>query len=114
MERRHPEWKDTRKSFAPTFGMMALLLKKRKLKEDGEQALFVEQNYRLAGEGGSSGHFVSLGAFFPQHCWYKPLMCQLPQEHGRPQLLYTEHDRPILDEAWQETGFSLIFHHPSQ
>jgi len=65
MERRQPDWKEARRSFAPTFGMVVQVLKKRKLKSDGEQAVYVEQN-------------------------------------ARPQVLYTENDRPLLDEAWQE------------
>ena len=46
------------------------MLKKRKVKEEGGQNLFVEQNHR-------------------------------------PQLLYTENDRHILDAAWEDASFSL-------
>ena len=26
------------------------------------------------------------------------------EQNGRPQLLYTEHDRPLLEEAWELTA----------
>ena len=45
-EREDPTWKDVRRSFAPTFGMQVQVLKKKKLKDDGLQPTYVEQNYR--------------------------------------------------------------------
>lgn len=45
------------------------MLKKRKVREEGGQNLFVEQNHR-------------------------------------PQLLYTENDRPILEAAWEDCFFA--------
>ena len=45
-EREDPSWKYVRRSFAPTFGMVVLVLKKKKLKEDDMQATYVEQNHR--------------------------------------------------------------------
>ena len=39
-------WGGVRKSFAPSFGMMMQVLKKRKLHEQGGEALYVEQNHR--------------------------------------------------------------------
>ena len=39
-------WGGVRKSFAPSFGMMMQVLKKRKLHEQGGEALYVEQNRR--------------------------------------------------------------------
>ena len=49
--------------FAPSFGVQVQNLKKRKLRADGDQGVYVEQNHRA-------------------------------------QLLYTEADRPIMEEAW--------------
>ena len=45
-EREDSTWKDVRRSFAPTFGMQVQVLKKKKLKDDGLQPTYVEQNYR--------------------------------------------------------------------
>ena len=66
-ERSDPTWKAARRSFAPTFGMMAQVLKKKKLREEGRAAVYIEQNHR-------------------------------------PQILYTEADRPVMEEAWQLTS----------
>ncbi len=63
-EQADPSWAGVRKSFAPYFGMMMQVLKKRRLQEEGGEALYVEQNHRA-------------------------------------QLLYTEHDRELMEEAWQ-------------
>ena len=65
-EREDPSWSCARKSFAPSFGMQVQVLKKRKLKADGAQGFYIEQNHR-------------------------------------PQLLYTEEDRPLMEEAWVMT-----------
>ena len=65
-EREDPSWSSVRKSFAPSFGMQVQILKKRKLKADGVEGIYVEQN-------------------------------------NRPQLLYTEEDRPLMEEAWALT-----------
>jgi hypothetical protein len=65
-EREDPSWSSARKSFAPSFGMQVQVLKKRKLKADGVQGVYVEQNHR-------------------------------------PQLLYTDEDRPLMEEAWALT-----------
>ena len=65
-EREDPSWRSARKSFAPSFGIQVQILKKRKLKADGAQGIYVEQNHR-------------------------------------PQLLYTEEDRPLMEEAWALT-----------
>ena len=62
-ERADPAWKAARRSFAPSFGMLAQVLKKQKLREEGKPAVYVEQNHR-------------------------------------PQILYTEADRPLMEEAW--------------
>ena len=62
-ERADPVWKAARRSFAPSFGMLAQVLKKQKLREEGKPAVYVEQNHR-------------------------------------PQILYTEADRPLMEEAW--------------
>ena len=43
-EREDPIWRETRRSFAPTFGMLVQVLKKKKLKEEGCPAVYVEQN----------------------------------------------------------------------
>ena len=61
-EREDPTWRETRRSFAPTFGMIVQVLKKKKLREEGRAAVYVEQNHR-------------------------------------PQLLYTEEDRGLMEEA---------------
>ena len=45
-EREDPTWRETRRSFAPTFGMLIQVLKKKKLKEEGRPAVYVEQNQR--------------------------------------------------------------------
>ena len=66
-EREDPTWKTTRKSFAPTFGMLVQILKKNRLKLEGQPPVYVEQNHR-------------------------------------PQLLYTEADRDLMEEAWQLTS----------
>ena len=65
-ERADPSWRSARKSFAPSFGIQVQILKKRKLKAEGVQGVYVEQNHR-------------------------------------PQLLYTEQDRPLMEEAWALT-----------
>ncbi len=65
-EREDPTWRETRRSFAPTFGMLVQVLKKKKLKDEGRPAVYVEQN-------------------------------------ARPQLLYTEDDRELMEEAWAMT-----------
>ena len=54
-------------SCAPAFGMQVLILKKRKLGNDGRAAVYVEQNHRA-------------------------------------QMLYTEEDRELMEEAWQLTA----------
>ena len=66
-EREDPTWKDARRSFAPTFGMQVQVLKKKKLKEEGAQPTYIEQNHRA-------------------------------------QLLYTEEDRALMQEAWELTA----------
>ena len=66
-ERQDPSWKSARKSFAPSFGMVAQVLKKKKLRDEGKPAIYVEQN-------------------------------------SRPQLLYTDEDRHLLEEAWTLTA----------
>ena len=66
-EREDPTWKGVRRSFAPTFGMQVQVLKKKKLKEEGAQPIYVEQNHRA-------------------------------------QLLYTEEDRALMQEAWELTA----------
>jgi hypothetical protein len=45
-EREDNSWGHVRKSFAPSFGMQVQVLKKRKLKEDCAQGIYVEQNHR--------------------------------------------------------------------
>ena len=65
-EREDTSWRSARKSFAPSFGIQVQILKKRKLKAEGAQGIYVEQN-------------------------------------NRPQLLYTEEDRPLMEEAWALT-----------
>ena len=62
-ERLDPSWRATRRSFAPTFGMVMQVLKKKQLKDSGDQPIYVEQNHR-------------------------------------PQLLYTENDRALMENAW--------------
>ena len=65
-EREDSSWKGVRRSFAPAFSMLVQVLKKKKLKEEGGSAVYVEQNHR-------------------------------------PQLLYTEEDRGLMEEAWELT-----------
>ena len=65
-EREDPSWKSARRSFAPAFGMTVQVLKKKKLREEGKVAIYIEQNHR-------------------------------------PQLLYTEEDRELMEEAWRLT-----------
>jgi hypothetical protein len=65
-EREDPSWSSARKSFAPSFGVQVQILKKRKLRADGVQGIYVEQNHRA-------------------------------------QLLYTDADRPLMEEAWALT-----------
>jgi hypothetical protein len=45
-EREDPSWCGVRRSFAPTFGMQVQVLKKRRLREDGQQPIYIEQNHR--------------------------------------------------------------------
>ena len=59
-----PSWCGVRKSLVPSFGIQMQILKKRKLHEEGAEAVYVEQNHRA-------------------------------------QLLYTENDRELMEEAWQ-------------
>ena len=66
-EREDSSWSSVRKNYAPSFGMQVQILKKRKLKAEGAQGIYVEQNHR-------------------------------------PQLLYTEQDRPLMEEAWELTS----------
>ncbi len=63
-EREDPTWRESRRSFAPTFGMLVQVLKKKRLKEEGRPAVWVEQNQR-------------------------------------PQILYTDDDRELMEQAWQ-------------
>ena len=65
-EREDPSWKCARRSFAPAFSMQVQILKKKKLREEGKAAVYIEQNHR-------------------------------------PQILYTEEDRQLMEEAWQLT-----------
>ena len=65
-EREDPSWKGVRRSFAPAFGTVVQVLKKKRLRKEGKAALYIEQNHR-------------------------------------PQLLYTEEDRELFEEAWQLT-----------
>ena len=46
MEREDTTWQGVRRSFAPFFGMQVQVLKKKKLREDGGRATYVEQNHR--------------------------------------------------------------------
>ncbi len=39
-------WGGVRRSFAPSFGMQVQILKKRKLRADGERPTYIEQNHR--------------------------------------------------------------------
>ena len=66
MEKKDTTWCGIRRSLAPTFGMQVMVLKKRKLKQDGATAIYVVQNHR-------------------------------------PQMLYTEEDRLVMEEAWDLT-----------
>ena len=66
-EREDPSWKCARRSFAPAFSMQVQVLKKKKLREEGKAAVYIEQNHR-------------------------------------PQLLYTEEDRSLMEEAWELTA----------
>ena len=45
-EREDPSWKCARRSFAPTFSMQVQVLKKKKLREEGKAAVYIEQNHR--------------------------------------------------------------------
>ena len=45
-ERQDPSWKHARRSFAPSFGMVAQVLKKNLLRSGGKPAIYVEQNSR--------------------------------------------------------------------
>ena len=66
-EREDPSWACARRSFAPSFSIQVQILKKKKLREEGMAAVYVEQNHRL-------------------------------------QILYTEDDRDIMEEAWELTA----------
>ena len=46
IEREDPAWKVARRSFAPSFGMLAQILKKQKVRQEGGQSTYVEQNHR--------------------------------------------------------------------
>ena len=45
-QQQDPSWKCVRKSFAPAFGMITQVMKKKKLRDDGAQPVYVEQNQR--------------------------------------------------------------------
>jgi len=45
-EREDTPWESVRRSFAPAFGMLTQVLKKKKLKDEGRQGMYVEQNHR--------------------------------------------------------------------
>ena len=45
-EREDASWKNVRKSFSPAFGMLTQVLKKKKLRDEGRQGVYVEQNHR--------------------------------------------------------------------
>ena len=45
-EREDASWKNVRKSFAPAFGMLTQVLKKKKLRDEGRRGTYVEQNHR--------------------------------------------------------------------
>ena len=44
-----PSWHGIRKSLVPFFGMQMAVLKKRKLRQDGSDGIYVEQNHRAPG-----------------------------------------------------------------
>jgi len=44
-----PSWGGVRRSLMPFFGMQMQILKKRKLREDGAEGIWVEQNHRAPG-----------------------------------------------------------------
>lgn len=46
-EREDPTWKVARRSFAPSFGMLAQVLKKQKLCQQGAVPIYVEQNHQV-------------------------------------------------------------------
>ena len=66
-EREDASWKNVRKSFAPAFGMLTQVLKKKKLRDEGRRGTYVEQNHRA-------------------------------------QMLYTEDDRELMEQAWELTA----------
>ena len=45
-EREDPTWSSARKSFAPAFGMLTQVLKKKKLRDEGRRGTYVVQNHR--------------------------------------------------------------------
>ena len=45
-EREDPTWSSARKSFAPAFGMLTQVLKKKKLRDEGRRGTYVERNHR--------------------------------------------------------------------
>ena len=45
-EREGTSWKSVRRSFAPAFGMLTQVLKRKKLRGEGRQGVYVEQNPR--------------------------------------------------------------------
>ena len=45
-EREDASWKNVRKSFSPAFGMLTQVLKKKKLRDERRQGVYVEQNHR--------------------------------------------------------------------
>ena len=59
-----PSWRGVRRSLTPFFGMQMQVLKKTKLREEGTEPIYIEQNHRA-------------------------------------QLLYTEQDRELMEEAWE-------------
>ena len=45
-QQQDPTWKVVRKSFAPAFGMITQVMKKKRLRDEGAQPVYVEQNQR--------------------------------------------------------------------
>ena len=45
-EREDPSWKGVRRSLAPAFGTVVQVLKKKRLREEGKAASYIEQNHR--------------------------------------------------------------------
>jgi hypothetical protein len=102
-EREDPGWRAARKSFSPTFGMQVQVLKKKKLKDDGAQPVYVEQNHR------AQLLYTAEDRPLMQHAWELTAAHRedLVARQDNPQAAPALQDRPSVMDLLQSTERKL-------